>query len=113
VWIAERDSTPVGYAVTRVRDAAGRRLGYVAELDAIGSDRPVLADLLAHAVTHLRDRGAELVAALAVPGTALDRSLVRAGFLFSWGAFNVHAVSLARAGPLAFHELQAGDFDVV
>lgn len=113
VWVAWRSGTPAGYCVSRARDTAGRRLGYIAEAAAVHGDAVVLRALLAAAVDDLEAAGAEIAAALAMPGSATDTALRRAGFLFSWGTFSVQMVPLRPDGLFSFSEIQGGDFDVV
>ena len=113
VWLAERADAPVGYCVSRLHDAGGRLVGYLAESAAVSNDATVQEMLLATAASALYDDGAELVASLAVPGTAADAALWRAGFLFSWGSFSVQMVPLQSDALLPFSEVCGGDFDVV
>jgi GNAT superfamily N-acetyltransferase len=113
IWVAEKLDSPIGYCVSRLVDRDGRDVGFVAELAAAGDDATVLRLLLDNAVADLDREGAELVAALAMPGTPADRALRRAGFLFSWGSFTVQMVPLRSATPSSFSEVHGGDFDVV
>ena len=113
VWLAERAGMPAGYAVTRMREESGRRLGYLAELAAIGDHPVVSSALIDAAVAHLGAEGVELVASLIVPGSPPEVAFRRAGFLFSWGRFRVHAVPLQSDAVPSLSSVFGGDFDVV
>jgi len=113
IWVAETVESPIGYCVSRLVNRDGRNVGLVAELAAAGDEDGVLHRLLGHAVSDLDREGAELVAALAMPGTPADGALRRAGFLFGWGSFTVQTVPLRSATPFPFSEVHGGDFDVV
>ncbi len=113
IWLADRGGSPIGYCVSRVRSADGRRIGYVAESGVVSDEAIVHDMLLAAAVSDLDREGAELVSSLAVPGTPADKALRRAGFLFSWGSFKVQIVPLQAQTPLSLSDVCGGDFDVV
>lgn len=106
-----------GYAVFRL--GKEDRVGFIAEVVTVPASHPIRRALIAGVVERLGTLGASAVAALAAPTGDLHRSLVRGGFLFSWGEFMVHCVSLrpdlAEAVPKdpGLWRLQGGDFDVV
>ena len=115
-WGVLRESSPLGYAVTRLDRQPGRVLAIIAELVA-GPDAG--ERLLAETLAAVRGQGADLSACLAMPGTALDRLLEKAGFRNRWGAFDLWVMDLSSGWPLPGPEgtrewqLQGGDFDVV
>jgi hypothetical protein len=101
VVVAQRAGQPVGYAAYRVEQAAGRRLGYLAEVLA-----PVQAPHVWRALVHqvcrsLIAAGADLAAAQVPPGTWAYDQLRRAGFVWSWGDFSVQLVPLDPSLPMA------------
>jgi hypothetical protein len=117
VLLAEREGTPAGYLAYRIESAAGRRVGYIADVAAL-PDGAALAALLRRALADMRAGGAETAAGLFVPGTAAHQALRRAGFVFSWGAYTVGLVPLAGDLPMDVLRdprawaLAGGDFDV-
>jgi hypothetical protein len=113
VWLADWAGDPVGHCVARIQELEGHRVGYIAEFSAVDDDPMTQRMLLTEAAAELSREGAEFAAALAVPGTPAHRALGRAGFLFSWGSFRVHAVPLRHAGVPSFTDVSGGDFDVV
>jgi hypothetical protein len=113
VDVAERNGDPSGYCVSRLRVIDGRRMGYIAELATVGDDLATERALIDHAVRALTEDDAELVASLARPETTLDRALRAAGFLFSWGQFDVQMVPLGAGGVASMDDVFGGDFDVV
>jgi hypothetical protein len=119
VLLAERDGRPVGYAAYRVEQHEGGRAGYIAELFAAPGDARGRATLIGSTLAVLRAEGADNAVTLAVPGTALYRSLGRAGFLRGRGAFSVQIVPLDPALPMDLlrdpqsWEMAGGDFDVI
>lgn len=119
VIAARRNGRLAGYLAYRWEEIEGRTVGFVAELAGRSSDPAARGALLGAASARLRDRGAEAVHALAVPGSELDRDLRRAGFVFARGSFAVWCVPLADDLDLAAlrdprrWRLQGGDFDVI
>ena len=119
VLLAERDLHPVGYAAYRVEQHPGGRAGYIAELFAGRGDARGRAGLIEHTLAALHAEGADNAITLAIPGTALYRSLRRAGFLRVRGAFSVQIVQLDPALPMDLlrdpqsWEMAGGDFDVI
>jgi hypothetical protein len=120
VLLAERDGAAAGYIAYRLERGGGRPWGMIAELTTIPGDEAARRTLLGRAVAHLRAAGAEAIATLAIPGSALERSYRRAGFVFGRpGAFTVQYVPLATGVPAAVFRdpdgwaLAGGDFDVI
>lgn len=117
VLVARRGANLAGYLVFRFD--AENRYGYVAEMLTLPDDRAARRVLLGEVIASLGREGAVAVASLAVPGTELQASLRRCGFLFSWGAFTVRCVPLASDLDLeamrdaASWWLCGGDFDVI
>jgi ribosomal protein S18 acetylase RimI-like enzyme len=115
--IAHRGDGVAGYLIYRFDREV--RYGYIAELLTRPADMSARAALLRTVLDRFEDYGALGAAALAVPGGGLQRSLKRAGFLLSWGAFTVRCVPLV--ADLPFESLlnprcwsiHGGDFDVI
>lgn len=109
----------LGYAAYRIQTVNDRKIGAIAELATRDEDHGTARRLISEATGRLRDQGAEIAIALAVPGSRDARLFRRRGFLFSWGAFEVHAVPLdpgIRIEALRGSErwtLAGGDFDVI
>lgn len=117
--LAERAGQPQGYVVYRVQKNALNTFGFIAELLARKSDTDVWRALIQQAIQRLQTAGVEAVATLAVPHTWLYRVFRQAGFVFSWGSFDVSLVPLQPSLPLPslrnpqnWH-LSGGDFDVL
>jgi len=119
VLMAETDGSPSAYAAYRIADLPSGRLGLVAELTSLRVCEGARRAVLNAVVDEMRAEGAEAVATLSVPSTLLDRSLRRAGFVFTRGSFQVQYVPLDPRLPHALlqdpnnWDLQGGDFDVV
>ncbi len=118
--LSERDSRPVAYAALRCQTTTGGRLlGWIAEVHATRDEPNAMALLIDRAVRQLSSDGAELVGALAQPGSTFDRALHRAGFWFRPGRFSFELLPLADDLPLADMRrsenwnLAGGDFDVI
>ena len=115
--VVNRAGRLAGYLVYRFDRES--RFGFIAEILTRPDDEPARRALAAAAADRLLAAGADAVAALAVPGSALHRSLRRARFLPRRKSFAVHCVPLA--GDLAAETLrgsrrwwlQGGDFDVI
>jgi hypothetical protein len=112
VWLAERSGEPVGYCVASTRTVDGRQTGYLCELLTAAGDDGARHSLVRAAVDALAGAGAESVATLATPGTDLDRTLRRAGFLTSWGDFSAQIVTLQPGARQGAWDFSGGDFDV-
>ncbi len=106
-----------GYLIYRYDDE--HRYGFVADLLTRPADAAARRALLASAIERLQARGAVAAASLAIPGTELDRSLRRAGFVLGWGDFTFRCVPLAKDLPFAILKdqrrwwMSGGDFDVL
>ena len=117
--IAERDGQPLGYLVYRIQKNTLNTFGFIADLVTKRSEQSVRHALLTHALQHLRTQGVEAVATLAVPHTWLYRVFRQAGFLLSWGSFDVSLIPLQPALPLkTLHtahnwHVSGGDFDIL
>jgi hypothetical protein len=118
VVLACRNGTPVGYRALHIAKTEDKASAFLAELVAPADDEAARDTLLANAIASAHDGGADILAALAVPGTALHASLRRSGFLRG-PAFGVHIVPFARGlsierlkRPDAWH-LSGAEFDVV
>ena len=119
IVIASDGQQAYGYAAYRVRQVNGRRIGAIAELVSRHADSRIGSGLIREAASRLRDEGAEIAIALAVPGSRDHRLFRRRGFLFSWGTFAVHVVILdpgIRIETLRGSRgwmLAGGDFDLI
>lgn len=117
IVVAWLEGRPRGCVAYRLRHDGGRAVGAIAEL--LASDERIADALVREATRRLRDGGAEMVIALAVPGGRDHRALRRRGFLFSWGSFDVHAVLLDPGLSIdalradGAWKLSGGDFDVI
>jgi len=116
--LAERAGAPTGYAVHRIfREGEYTRV-HMPEVFA-PDDPLVLRALVRDVVARGVAADADMVATLAVPGSALDRELGRAGFLLSRGTYLLEAIRLDPAIPRAALQdprdwwLVGGDFDVI
>jgi hypothetical protein len=112
VLVATGKDGPLGYAAFRSSGSSGM----VADVFAL-EDEAALA-LFRGAIERLREAGAESIVALAVPGSAFDRSAERLRFL-SGARFDFIVLPLSEtipqahlANPECWH-LSGGDFDVV
>jgi hypothetical protein len=118
VVLAYRNGEPVGYRATHIARSADKTSAFLAELVAPNDDEPALHTLLAGAVADAHAAGADMLAALAVPGTVLHAVLRRAAFLRG-PAFGVHIVPFAADLPLdrlrrpENWRLSGAEFDVV
>ena len=118
VVLAYRNGEPVGYRATHIARGAEKTSAFLAELVALNDDEPARASLLAGAVAGAHEAGADVLGALAVPGTALYATLRRAGFLRG-PAFDVHIVPFAADLPIdrlrrpENWRLSGAEFDVV
>jgi predicted N-acetyltransferase YhbS len=119
VLLARAEGLPVGYIAYRLVVAPERVTGYIADLFLAPDAEAVAAALIEAALDDLSARGAGMVVASGVPGSALHRLLRGLRFLAVQLPFNFELVPLAPqvdpvalADPLAWH-LTAGDFDVV
>ena len=117
--LARSGGEPVGYIAYRLVVAPERVTGYIADLFLAPDAEAVAAALIEAALDDLSARGAGMVVASGVPGSALHRLLRGLRFLPVQLPFNFELVPLAPdvdpaalADPLAWH-LTAGDFDVV
>jgi hypothetical protein len=119
IVVARDGQRTLGYAAYRVQEVDGRRIGAIAELVAPHADSRVGSRLIREAAGRLREAGAELAIALAVPGSRNHRLFRRRGFLFSWGTFGIHAVILDPDVPIESLRgpgrwmLAGGDFDLI
>jgi hypothetical protein len=118
VVLACRDGEPVGYRAMHVARSAEKTSAFLAELVAPNNDEAARDSLLAGAIARAHEAGADILAALAVPGTALYALLSRAGF-FRGPAFGVHIVPFAAGLPMdrlrrpENWRLSGAEFDVV
>jgi hypothetical protein len=115
---ARRAGRVVGYLAFR-RVESGRRVTvHLAELVAEPHDGAARASLLVALMARARADRAELLVTLAIPGTALDRELRRAGF-FAGPEFSVQAVPFAGSPPIEVLRqrerwfMTGADYDVV
>ena len=119
IVVASNAQEPLGYAAYRVQEVNGRRIGAIAELVTPHPDGRIGSWLIREAAGRLRDAGADIAVALAVPGSRQHRLFRRRGFLFSWGTFAIHAVILdpdVRIETLRGSGrwmLAGGDFDLI
>ena len=77
VLLAECRDQAAGYAVYRVHEAAGRKLGFIAEMFTAPHDFESRGALLAEILRRLKVEGAEAAVSLAVPHTEPFRALRR------------------------------------
>lgn len=118
VVLAYRNGEPAGYSATHIAKSSDRTSAFLAEILAPSSDAAARDSLLAGAVASAHEAGADILVALAVPGTDLHASLRRAGFLRG-PAFEVHIVPFAAGLPLARlrrpenWRLSGAEFDVI
>jgi GNAT superfamily N-acetyltransferase len=116
--LAERAGSPAGYAVHRVARIDGRTVVRIPEIFA-PDDGVALRALVRDVVARAAAADADSVVTLAVPGSAVDHELRRAGFLFSPGAYRLEAVRLDPTIPASTLGdprgwcLTGGDFDVI
>ncbi len=94
-------------------------VGFIADIFGKSSDILTLYTLILQTTQYLKTHGADAVATLTVPNTIIDKALNQAGFLFSWGAFDVRMVplksqlSLDALGKPHHWIMAGGDFDVI
>lgn len=118
VVLAYRGGEPVGYRAMHVAKSDDKTSAFLAEVVSPMFDEAALESLLAGAVASAHAADADILAALAVPGTAQHASLRRAGFLRG-PAFEVHIVPFAAGLPLERlrrpenWRLTGAEFDVV
>jgi hypothetical protein len=118
VVLGQRNGTPVGYWATHVAKTDDKTSAFLAELFVPERDEAARESLLAGAIARANEAGADILAALAVPGTTFHASLHRAGFLRG-PAFGVHIVPFAAALPLermrrpASWHFSGAEFDVI
>ena len=117
VTLARRGRVPVGYAATYIARDASKTSAFLAELIGLSNDPSGQESLLAEVIASANDAGADVVAALAVPGTAPYALLLRARFLRG-PAFPVHIVPFADLPISRMREpgnwyLNGADFDVI
>jgi hypothetical protein len=118
VVLAYRDGEPVGYRATHLAKSSDKTSAFLAEILAPKFDAAARDSLLAGAVASAHEAGADILAALAVPGTDLHASLRRAGFLRG-PAFAVHIVPFSSGLPMdrlrkpENWRLSGAEFDVV
>ena len=117
--LAERHGKPAGYVVYRTSTTHNSIPGFITEICFDPADESTRDTLIAAALERLRAAGADFAATLAIPGLPLERRLHRAGFMFSWGAFDLWVVTLSPA--LRLEDLQhpedwfmsGADYDVI
>ena len=118
VVLAYRNGEAAGYRAMHVARTADKTSAFLAEIVAPRSDQGAQDSLLAGAIATAYDAGADVLAALAVPGTTLYTSLRRAGFLRG-PAFGVHIVPFAARLPMdrlrrpENWRLSGAEFDVI
>jgi hypothetical protein len=118
VVLAKRAGAPVGYFAIRTNRSASFQSAYIAELIATPEAPDLACGLLADAVNRCESAGADLIATLAVPGTATHELLRRNGF-FRGPAFSVCMVPFAESDNIeelrdvGRWDLTGADFDVV
>jgi hypothetical protein len=116
VMLARRRREPVGYCATHVARTKDKTSAFLAEL--IGASSDAQETLLAEAIARTCAAGADVMAALAVPGTTHYAFLRRAGFLRG-PSFGVHIVPFAENLPMGLlrnapnWHLTGADFDVI
>ena len=117
--LATRGGEGVGYLAYRTKTAQGRELGFVADLFTTVDDEAAQMTLIGRAIEEMRAAGTHAVLVLAIRATPLQRTLRRAGFVFSRGSFTVQMVPFNSALPLQLAReprrwcLAGGDFDVL
>jgi hypothetical protein len=99
VVLARRGGEAVGYSASHVAKNADKTSAFLAEVVAPDSEPAVRDSLLAEAIESAYAAGADILAALAIPGTVLHKLLRRAGFL-PGPAFAVHIVPFAADLPM-------------
>ena len=118
VVLARRGGDAVGYCASHIARTSDKTSGFVAEIVAPDSEPAAHESLLAEVVESTYAAGADILATLAVPGTALHKRLRRAGFL-PGPAFAVHIVPFCAdlsmdelRKPRNWH-LSGAEFDVL
>jgi hypothetical protein len=118
VVLAQRGREAAGYCASYIEKTREKTSAFLAELVGPDSDVAAQESLLAEVVTSTYDAGADMLAALAVPGTTFHQSLRRSGFLRG-PAFRVHIVPFAPDLPMDLlrspenWRLTGADFDVL
>lgn len=118
VVLAYRNGAAVGYRATYVSKTEEKTSAFLAEIVAPRDDEAARDTLLADAVASAHESGADILAALAVPGTALYATLRRAGFMRG-PAFEVHVapfaadLSMERLRNPQSWSLSGAEFDVL
>ena len=116
--LAERAGSPTGYGVYSVVRQDGKTSVHVPEIFAPGDPvalRALVRDVIARALAE----DADTVATLAVPGSAVEQELRRAGFVFGRGGWPLEVIRLDSSIPRAALRdpsgwwLAGGDFDVI
>jgi hypothetical protein len=118
VAVAYRHGVAVGYRAIHVARTQTKTSAFLAEILAPDDDRGARDSLIADAIATAYDAGADVLAALAVPGTPVYSSLRGAGFLRG-PAFDVHVVRFA--AELSMEQLRnpknwrlsGAEFDVI
>jgi hypothetical protein len=117
--LAEDAQGPLGYTAFRVTEEEGRQIGWLADVFTPRDDSGAWRALLRTALIGLSAMGADSVAALAVPGSVLDRRLRGCGFLPSKNEFPLSMVPGAWSGcenamqQPGRWQLAGADFDVL
>jgi hypothetical protein len=118
VVLARRDGDAVGYYASHIAPASNKTSAFLAEVMAPADEPVVLESLIADAIRSAQAAGADILATLAIPGSALHALLRRAGF-FSGPSFGVHIVpfstelSMDRLREPQNWRLSGAEFDVV
>ena len=118
VLVAYQGQEACGYSACQIQHVGARRVGTLTEL-ALGEPHAEVGRwLLRETLRRLRADGADSVLALAVPGTADDAMLRRAGFVFTRGTFSVQAVTLDERVSVQTLQrmewiLRGSDFDLI
>jgi len=118
VVLAYRNGEAVGYSAMHVASTSDKTSAFLAEIVTPSSDTGAQDNLLAGAVANAYAAGADVLTALAVPGTNLHASLRRAGFLRG-PAFGVYIVPFTAGLPMdrlrrpENWRLSGAEFDVV
>lgn len=118
VVVASRNGAAVGYRATHVAKTETKTSAFLAEIVAPAGDDAARDSLIADATADAYACGADILAALAVPGTDSFASLRRAGFMRG-PAFGVHIVpfasdlSMERLRRPESWLLSGAEFDVV
>jgi hypothetical protein len=118
VVLARRGVDSVGYCACHVAATSDKTSAFLAEVIGPNGDSRIQESLIAEAIENARTAGADVLAALAVPGTDLHRLLRRAGF-FPGPAFAVHIVpfgsdlAIDRLRNPENWQMSGAEFDVI